>query len=109
MLVSSLTIAAQTTFKTPQSAANSLYSAWRAKNKTKARAVADKQTIDKLFGTNFISRRKFAGCTDQSETEKGLFTCVYEDPTDNLFNVAFETIKKGKSWRVRRVTFAAEN
>lgn len=100
---------AQTTFKTPQAAATALYSSWRTKNKTKARAVADNKAIEKLFSTNFISRRKFAGCTDQSETEKGLFTCVYEDATDNLFNVAFETVKKGKSWRVRWVTFAAEN
>jgi hypothetical protein len=103
-------VSAQTSFKTPQSAANALfYAAWRTKNKTKAGAVANNKAIEKLFSSNFISQRKFAGCTDQSETEKGLFTCVYEDPTDNLFNVAFETIKKGKSWRVRQVTFAAEN
>ena len=108
-MILSLPVVAQTTFKTPQSAANALYAAWRTKNKTKARAVADGKAIEKLFGTNFISRRKFAGCTDQAETEKGLFTCVYEDPTDDLLNVAFEAIKKGKSWRVRWVTFAAEN
>lgn len=104
-----LPVNAQKTFKTPQSATNELYSAWRTKNKTKARAVADGKAIEKLFSTNFISRRKFAGCTDQSETEKGLFTCIYEDPTDDLFNVAFEAVKKGKSWRIRWVTFAAEN
>lgn len=101
--------AQQTTYKTPQAAAKALYAAWRAKSKTKARAAADNKAIEKLFGTNFINRRKFAGCTDQSETEKGLFACIYEDPTDDLFNVAFETVKKGKSWRVRWVTFAAEN
>lgn len=108
-ITSSLPVVAQTTFKTPQSAANALYATWRTKNKTKARAVADNKAIEKLFSTNFISRRKFAGCTDQSETEKGLFTCVYEDPTDDLFNVAFEVVKKGKNWRIRWVTFAAEN
>lgn len=105
----SISVNAQTAFKTPQSAANELYSAWRTKNKTKARAAADGKAIEKLFSTNFISRRKFAGCTDQSETEIGLFTCIYEDPTDDLFNVAFEAVKKGKSWRIRWVTFAAEN
>ena len=104
-----LPVVAQTTFKTPQAAANELYAAWRTKNKTKARAVADSKAIEKLFSTNFISRRKFAGCTDQSETEKGLFTCVFEDLTDDLLNVAFEAVKKGKSWRIRWVSFAAEN
>ena len=101
--------AQQTNSKSPQSAAKALYAAWRAKSKTKARRVAETKAIEKLFSTNFINRRKFAGCTDQSETEKGLFTCVYEDATDDLFNVAFETVKKGSGWRVRRVTFAAEN
>lgn len=108
-ILSSLPAAAQTIFKTPQSAANALYATWRTKNKTKARAVADRKAIEKLFSTNFINRRKFAGCANESEMEKGLFTCVYEDPTDDLFNVAFEAVKKGKNWRIRWVTFAAEN
>ena len=99
----------QTVFKTPQSAANALYAAWRTKNKVKAKLAADNKAIDKLFSTNFIARRKFAGCEESSETEKGLFTCIYKDPTDDLLNVAFETVKKGKYWRVRWVTFAAEN
>lgn len=103
------TASAQTAYKTPKEAANALYAAWQAKSRVKARFVADNKAVAKLFSTNFIARRKFAGCTDQSETEKGLFTCVYEDPTDDLLNVAFETVKKGKSWRIRWVTFAAEN
>lgn len=108
-LMLSQTASAQTVFKTPKDAATALYASWRTKSRVKAGKVADKKAVDKLFSTNFIARRKFAGCTDQSETEKGLFTCVYEDPTDNLFNVAFEAVKKGKSWRIRWVTFAAEN
>ena len=99
----------QTVFKTPQAVANALYAAWRTKNKAKAKLAADYKAIDKLFSTNFIVRRKFAGCEDESETEKGLFVCIYKDPTDDLLNVAFETVKKGKYWRVRWVTFAAEN
>lgn len=98
-----------TAYKTPQAAAKALYEAWHAKSKTKARAAADDKAVAKLFGTNFIARRRFANCADESETEKGLFVCVFEDPTDDLLNVAFETIKKGKGWRVRWVTFAAEN
>lgn len=108
-LLLSQTASAQATFKTPKDAANALYSAWRTKSRVKARTAADNKAVAKLFGTNFIARRKFAGCTEQSETEKGLFTCVYEDPTDNLLNVAFEAVKKGNSWRIRWVTFAAEN
>lgn len=108
-LLSIETASAQTIFKTPKDAATALYSAWSTKTRTKARLVADNKAVAKLFSTNFIARRKFAGCTDQSETEKGLFTCVYEDPTDNLLNVAFEAVKKGKTWRIRWVTFAAEN
>lgn len=103
------TTPAQTVFKTPEAAANALFAAWRAKDRKKAALAADSKAVAKLFSTKFIARRKFAGCSDESETEKNLFSCVYEDPTDNLFNVAFETIKKGKAWRVRWVTFAAEN
>lgn len=108
-LLSAQSAFAQTTFNTPKDAATALYAAWRAKSRVKARFAADNKAVAKLFSTNFIARRKFAGCTDQSETEKGLFTCVYEDPTDDLLNVAFEAVKKGKSWRIRWVTFAAEN
>ena len=44
------------------------------KIKTKARAVANKEEIKKLFSTNFICQRKFEGCTDQSEKEnRGAF------------------------------------
>lgn len=103
------TASAQTVFKTPKDAATTLYAAWQSKSRVKARTAADNKAVAKLFSTNFIARRKFAGCTDQSETEKGLYTCIYEDPTDNLFNVAFEAVKRGKSWRIRWVTFAAEN
>lgn len=108
-LLFSQNAAAQTVFKTPESVAKTLYAAWQTKSRVKARTAADNKAVAKLFSTNFIARRKFAGCTDQSETEKGLYTCVYEDPTDNLFNVAFEAVKKGKSWHIRWVTFAAEN
>ena len=102
-------IAAQTHFKTPRQAADALYAAWRTKNRKQAKTAADTRAIEKLFSANFIARRKFQSCADESETERGLFTCVYEDPTDNLLNVAFETVKRGKYWRVRFVTFAAEN
>lgn len=102
-------IQAQIVFKTPQAAANALYAAWRTKNKSKARLAADGEAIEKLFGVRFQPKWKFAGCNDQSDTEKGLFQCVYKDSADDLLSVAFDTFKTKKGWRVRSLTFGAEN
>lgn len=102
-------VAAQTIFKTPQAAANALYTAWRTKNKVKAKAAADNAAIEKLFGAKFQPKWKFAGCNDATDTEKGLFQCVYKDVSDNLLSVAFDTFKTKKGWRVRSLTFGAEN
>ena len=101
-------ISAQTGFKTPQAAANALYAAWRTKNKVKAKTAADAAAINKLFGTKFQSKWKFAGCNDESDTEKGLFQCVYKDSSDDVLAVAFDTFKTKKGWRVRSLTFGAE-
>lgn len=103
------TAAAQTNFKTPQAAAKALYAAWRTKNKTKARAAADNRAVEKLFGARFQPKWKFAGCNDASETEKGLFQCIYKDSSDDLLSVAFDTFKTKRGWRVRWLTFGAEN
>ncbi len=102
-------LAAQTTFKTPQSAAAALYSAWRTKNKEKARCAADNEAVDKLFGAKFQPKWKFAGCNDESDTEKGLFQCIYKDASDDLLSVAFDTFKTKRGWRIRSLTFGAEN
>ncbi len=103
-------ISAQTVFKTPQAAAKTLYSAWRTKNKALARTAADNKAIEKLFSVKFQPKWKFAGCADESETEKGLFQCVYKDASDAVLSVAFDTIKtKRYGWRVRWMTFGAEN
>jgi hypothetical protein len=108
-LLFSINSAAQTNFKTPQAAAKALYAAWRTKNKSKAKIAADTKAIEKLFGTKFQPKWKFAGCNNESETEKGLFQCIYKDVSDDLLSVAFDTFKTKKGWRVRSLTFGAEN
>ena len=100
--------AQQSGFKTPQTAANALYAAWRTKNKIQARAAADNDAIAKLFSTKFQPKWKFAGCNDESDTEKGLFQCVYKDASDDLLSVAFDTFKTKRGWRIRSLTFGAE-
>ena len=99
----------QVTFKTPQAAAKALYAAWRTKSKTKARAAADSRAVEKLFGAKFQPKWKFAGCRDESETEKGLFQCIYKDSADDLLSVAFDTYKTKRGWRIRWLTFGAES
>ncbi len=102
-------LSAQTNFETPQSAAAALYAAWRTKNKTKARLAADNVAVDKLLSAKFQPKWKFAGCNDESDTEKGLFQCIYKDASDDLLSVAFDTFKTKRGWRVRSLTFGAEN
>lgn len=101
-------VTAQTVYKTPQAAANALYSAWRVKNRAKARTAAGDKAIEKLFSTRFQPKWKFAGCNDQSETEKGLFQCIYKDASDDILSVAFDVIKTKRGWRIRWLTFGAE-
>lgn len=108
-LIFALPSAAQTNFKTPQAAADALYAAWRTKNKTKARLAADDKAINKLFSTRFQPKWKFAGCNDESDTEKGRWQCIYKDPSDDLLSVAFDTFKTKTGWRVRSLTFGAED
>lgn len=108
-LVLVLPAAAQTVFKTPQAASNRLYQAWRTKNRAKAKNAARNSAIDKLFSARFQPKWKFAGCNDASDTEKGRFQCIYKDSSDDLLSVAFDVFKEKGSWRVRSLTFGAEN
>lgn len=108
-LVLSFSASAQAVFKTPKDAANALYQAWRTKNKAKARFAARNAAIDKLFSTRFQPKWKFAGCNDESDTEKGRFQCIYKDSSDDLLSVAFDVFKEKGNWRVRSLTFGAEN
>ena len=105
----SLSAAAQISFKTPKAASDALYQAWRTKNRAKAKLVANNSAIDKLFSTRFQPKWKFAGCTDESDTEKGRWQCVYKDASDDLLSVAFDVFKEKRGWRVRTLTFGAEN
>lgn len=107
-LIFAFPIEAQTNFKTPQAAADALYAAWRTKNKAKAKLAADDKAIEKLFSAKFQPKWKFSGCSDESDTEKGLFQCVYKDSSDDLLSVAFDVFKGKRGWRVRWLTFGAE-
>jgi hypothetical protein len=107
-LLFSQPVPAQTKYATPQAAAKALYAAWKTKNKGKAKLAAENKAIDKLFEANFQPKWKFAGCNDESESEKGLFQCIYKDATDDLLSVAFDTVKTKRGWRVRWLTFGAE-
>ena len=61
--------------RTPEGVARALYSAWQAKSRKTALAVAAPEAVDKLFG---VKRRKmrFEGCQVR---EEGGFECVYRD------------------------------
>lgn len=103
------TVAAQTRGGSAESAAKTLYSAWKTKDRKKARSVADAKAVNKLFGTRFQPTWKFSGCNDESETQKGLMQCIFRDADDAILSVAFDTFKSGRSWRIRWLTFGAEN
>jgi hypothetical protein len=108
-LVLCLPLAAQTVFKTPLAASNALYQAWRTKNRRQAKLAANNSAIDKLFSARFQPKWKFAGCNDESDTEKGRWQCIYKDSSDDLLSVAFDVYKEKRGWRVRTLTFGAEN
>lgn len=93
---------------TPQAASKALFDAWRTKNKAKALQVASKEAVEKLFGVIFRKQRHLTECNDASDTEKGLYYCVYEDSEDNLLSVAFYMKKTSKGWRIHQVSFSAE-
>jgi hypothetical protein len=95
-------------FATPQAASKALFEAWRAKNRAKALQVANKASVDKLFGTLFRRQRRLTGCHDASDTEKGLYYCVYQDSEDDLLSVAFYMKKTKNGWRIHLVSFSAE-
>lgn len=107
--VLSATAAAQTGFKSPEAAAKALYAAWKVKSKAKAWLAADNKAIDKLYGARFQPKWKFAGCNDSSDTEKGLYQCIFKDKSDDILSVAFDTVKTKRGWRVRWLTFGAES
>ncbi|MDJ1495725.1 hypothetical protein QNI19_22505 [Cytophagaceae bacterium DM2B3-1] len=108
LILCALPVKAQTTYATPQAAAKALFEAWRTKNRTKALQVANDESVDKLMGTIFRKQRKLTECHDASDTEKGLYYCVYGDSEDELLSVAFYMTKTRKGWKVKRVSFAAE-
>lgn len=85
-----------------------LYSARRTNNKTKARAVADNKAIEKLFSAN-LSTAESLPVVPMNRKRKKDYSHAVEDRSDNLFNIAFEVITKGKWRRIRRDTVVAEN
>jgi|GEM_PF-5621869 len=99
----------QTANQTPQATSKTLFDAWRTRNKANALQVATKAAVDKLFGTVFRTQRKLTGCHDASQTEKGLYYCVYKDSEDDLLSVAFYMRKTKNGWLIHQVSFSAED
>lgn len=63
----------------PELAARTLYEAWQANDRTKARTVATDAAIDKLFKTAFFAL-DFAGCDANGER----FACNYTQETERV-------------------------
>jgi hypothetical protein len=93
----------QQIFKTPDETAQTLYNAWRTKNRFKAQAAATNEAIEKLFG---VKRRvmKFKGC---HKREEGDFECLYEDQK-NDFQMAMLVEVSRRGYRIKSVSFSSE-
>lgn len=64
----------------PGVAARRLYNAWRRKNRAAALKVADRATVEKLFGVRWRAMRS-KGCQLRDE---GGYQCVYYDAKNDL-------------------------
>jgi hypothetical protein len=64
----------------PKVAAMRLYAAWRRKNRAAALKVAERETVDKLFGVRWRAMQS-KGCERRDE---GGFQCIYYDAKNDL-------------------------
>jgi len=64
----------------PKVAAARLYNAWRGRNRVAALKVAERETVDKLFGVRWRAMRS-EGCERRDE---GGFRCIYRDAKSDL-------------------------
>jgi hypothetical protein len=90
-------------FKTPTAAAQALYGAWSAKNRTKAQQAASTEAVEKLFS---VKRRvmKFKGC---QKREEGDFECLYEDKKNDLQMAMLLEISR-RGYRINSISFSSE-
>ena len=98
-----ISIEAQTIFKTPKQAAQTLYGAWQKKNKKQALAAAQSEAVEKLFS---VRRQKmvFKGC---SKREEGDFECLYENrKLDLTMAMLLDATRRG--YRVKSLSFSSE-
>lgn len=64
----------------PKVAAARLYDAWRRRKRSAALQVAERETVDKLFGVRWRAMRA-KGC---ERREAGGFQCIYYDAKNDL-------------------------
>jgi hypothetical protein len=93
----------QTTVKTPAQAAKTLYGAWQAKSRAKAKTVANDEAVEKLFSVRW-RKMSFKGCTKR---EEGDFECRYEDIKNDL-SLAMLTQINRCGYRIKTLSFSSE-
>ena len=87
----------------PAVAAQRLYAAWKARDRSAAAAVAEPKAIDKLFGARFMEMR-FTGCRHGNDG----FSCVWHNPSLGL-DMSMEVAGGASAgYHVMWVTFSSE-
>lgn len=91
-------------FKTPEQAAQNLYTAWQKKSKSNARKVTHDEAIRKLFG---VRRQKmvFKGCTKRIEERD--YECLYEN-RKNAFELAMLLVSTRRGFWIKSLSFSSE-
>jgi len=73
-------VVAQKIHKTPKAAAQSLYQAWRLKNRKAALKIAGREAVEKLFSVRWRAM-SLKPCTRR---EEGGFECIFTDAKNDL-------------------------
>ena len=88
----------------PKVAATRLYDAWRRKNRAAALKVAERETVDKLFGVRWRAMRP-KGCERRDE---GGFQCVYYDSKNDISLAINVAGGASSGYGVESVSFSTE-
>ena len=88
----------------PKVAATRLYDAWRRKSRTAALQVADRETVNKLFGVRWRAMQA-KGCERRDE---GGFQCVYYDAKNDLSLAINVSGGASSGYGVESVSFSTE-
>jgi hypothetical protein len=88
----------------PGVAASRLYEAWHRRNRAAALKVAERETVDKLFGVRWRAMRS-KGCQRRDE---GGFQCVYYDAKNDLSLAVNVSGGASSGYGVESVSFSTE-